>query len=394
MSLSLLVAALLAQAPATDRTASVLDAFGRHNQEARAARERGDMAAYLRHVREIHALLPDNANVRYAMARALASNGRSEEPLRLLESLAEDGFAHAIREEAAFAGLARSPDFVALAERFGANEARAQARTAARIPLPDALNGEGVAWSASTAGLLLGGRDGIYVVGRDGAGERRLIAHGGQILGVRPDPSTGTFLACVNDPHKGIATVVRHALADGRILAVYPLPAANALCNDIAILANGRFAVTDSNNSRAFILSGSGLVPLPLAQPVIFGNGIAADPASLRLFVAGANAIFVHDLGTGMGWELETEPTTASAIDGLVWHQGSLIGVQNQTNPPRLLQIRPDAEAKTARVDVLAADRGLLGGSTTVAVDGEHAFVISRSGEGASETPFLVRVPL
>jgi hypothetical protein len=243
---------------------------------------------------------------------------------------------------------------------------------------------------------VLGGDRGIYTLRQgEAAAQRRLAVWSGQILGIRPDPASGTFLACLNDPERGLAQVVRHDLARGTVRATYALPASSATCNDIALLPDGRFAVTDSSNSQVYILRGSALVPLPLARAVIFANGIAADPASFRLFIAGANGIFVHELETDSGWELETSPTTASAIDGLVWHEGSLIGVQNQTSPPRLLRIRPDPGGRTAEVEVLAADQTLLAGSTTVAVAGDHAFVISRTnGAEGRETPFLVRVPL
>ena len=395
MSLTFLLAAMLSQAAAPDPAADQLEAFRQHNAAARAARERGDDAAYLVHVRRINALLPDNANVRFAFARALAAAGRGEEAVAQLERLADQGFGYLVREEAAFRSLAESAAFIAVADRLAANASARTGQTPVALPLPDALNGEGIAWSSATASLLLGGRDAIYSRGREAqATERRLAAWSGQILGIRPDPATGTFLACVNDPEKGHAQVVRHAVDDGAILAIYPLPAANALCNDIAILSDGRFVVTDSNNSRLFILRASALVPLPLDRPVIFPNGLAADPASSRLFIAGANGIFVQDLATGSGWEMETSPTTASAIDGLVWHEGSLIGVQNQTTPPRLLRITPDSEARQGRVSVLAADRELLGASTTVAVAENVAYVFSRTTDGGQEKPVLVQVPL
>jgi hypothetical protein len=60
----------------------------------------------------------------------------------------------------------------------------------------------------------------------------------------------------------------------------------------------------------------------------------------------------------------------------------------------RLLRITPDADARTAKVDVLLAGTDFLENATTVAVAGSEAFVIGGIGEGDREEPILIRAPL
>ena len=72
----------------------------------------------------------------------------------------------------------------------------------------------------------------------------------------------------------------------------------NALCNDIALLKNGSFAVTDSNNGVFHLVDGK-LEPLALTTPVYQPNGIASDPDKNRLYVAHAGGVVVQDLATG-----------------------------------------------------------------------------------------------
>ncbi|HEX9964204.1 MAG TPA: hypothetical protein VGB04_04395 [Allosphingosinicella sp.] len=367
----------------------------RHSREGRAARERNDHGAYLRHVRELQSLVPGNASVRYSLARAYALNGRNEAALAELATLARQGFGYKLSDEPAFARMAGLQVFRKLVGEHRANEAGEAAARLGSLKLPLEMRGEAIAWSAESRSFLLGGEGGVYNLGADGHGSKRLLGKwDATVLGIRADPSRGSFLTCVNHEKAGTSQVARHRLADGALLATYPLPAAGALCNDIALLPSGGFAVTDSNNGLVFRLDQERLSELRLGRPIFLPNGIATDPASARLFVADAEGILVHDLATGESWRLEAETTSIAAIDGMVWHQGYLIGVQNQTSPARLLRIKPDREARKADVAVLLADPA-VGNSATVAAIADEAFVYSRSRqEGGEEQSSLVRVRL
>jgi hypothetical protein len=374
---------------------SPLAKFQLHNREAREARERGDHPAYLRHVREVRSFVPGNASVRYALARAHALNGHREAALAELATLALQGFGYKVLDEPAFADLAGLEAFRKVAADLFANlggDSRARLGT---LALPDEMRGEAVAWSPGSGSFLIGGRGGVYSLGPDGDSAKRLLGRwDAMVLGIRSDPATGTFLTCVSHQEAGTSQVARHRLSDGALLATYALPAGGALCNDIALLPGGGFAVTDSNNSRLFSLEGGRLAELRTGRPIFLPNGIAADPEAGRLFVADANGILVHDLAKGESWHLEPEATSVAAIDGMIWHEGALIGVQNQTSPARLLRIRPDAAARRASVEVLLADPA-LSRSATVAAKGDEAFVYVRpEGEGGEIRPALVRVRL
>lgn len=374
---------------------SPFEQFQLHNREARAARERNDHPAFLRHVKAVRSLLPGNASVRYSLARAEALNGNEAAAVAELAALARQGFGYKVLEEPAFAGMAGLPAFRKVAAELLANGAVETGGRLEPLPLPDEMRGEAIAWSPSGKSFLIGGRGGVYSLDPDArSGQRLLGKWDAQVLGIRPDPATATFLTCVNHEENRTSWVARHRLSDGALLATYPLPATGALCNDIALLPDGGFAVTDSNNSRAFRLDGGRLAAIRFGRPLFLPNGIASDPGSGRLFVADANGILVHDLATGDSWHLEAETTSIAGLDGIIWHEGALIGVQNQTIPARLLRIRPDSAARRASVGVLLSDPA-LGNSATVAAIGGEAFVYSRPrGEGGGDGPKLVRVRL
>ncbi len=251
----------------------------------------------------------------------------------------------------------------------------------------------------STKSFLMGSSGSIHAYKLDGEAAARPVAKpaGAQILGIRPDPASRSFLVCVNEPGGSNAAVVRHHESSGEIEGNYKLPTQNALCNDIALLNNGSFAVTDSNNGTVFHLVDGKLEPLALATPIYQPNGIASDLDKNRLYVAHANGVVVHDLATAKTRELAVDKTLIGAIDGMVWHKGSLIGVQNARNTAaRLIRITPDADAQAARVDVLLAGADFPGHASTVAIAGDEAFVIGEIGEanGEREEPILIRAPL
>lgn len=361
---------------------------------ARAARESGDMAAYLRHVREVADFLSGHPGSRFGLARALSLAGDEAAAIEELKALADLGFGYDAGADPAFAALRADPRFAKVNRRLAANRRVAGRETAGSFRI--GLQGrrpEGVA-VLDSGQLAVGTWDGeIYRVSQSAP---KLLARGsGMVAGIRADPATGTFLACFSDEAAGRALVQRHRTADGALVAMYPLPASGGFCNDIALLNDGGFVVTESNGGRVYRLAGNRLVPLPM-DPLFYPNGIATDPSSGRVYVAHGGGITAFDPETGSSTALAAENTLLGAVDGMVWHQGALIAVQNVTVPSRVLRIVPDAQGR-ARVEPLLVGSPLLEGSTTVAARGAEAYVLSHTGIPSGDPPndpILVRVPL
>jgi hypothetical protein len=371
--------------------------FNALNATARAARERGDNAAYLANARKLAGITPGHPSLQIALARGLALEGDVAGAVTQLNRIADLGLSFKASDDAAFQKLKNDPGFVAAAERLAAN-GKGTGRGKGIIKLGLTGGSEGVAWSETTKSFLMGASGSIFSYKLDEQGPAKAIAKAGgtQILGIRPDPASHSFLVCVNEEDGSNSAVVRHNESSGKIEATYKLPMPNALCNDIALLKNGSFAVTDSNNGVFHLVDGK-LEPLALRTPVYQPNGIASDLDKNRLYVAHAGGVVVHDLTTGKSRELAVAGTLIGGIDGMVWHKGSLIGVQNpRAAANRLLRITPDADGQSARVDVLLVGSDFPGEATTVAVARDEAFVIgaTREASGAREEPILIRAPL
>jgi hypothetical protein len=371
--------------------------FNAINAAARAARERGDNAALLANMRKLAAIVPGHPSPQIAVARALALDADRAGAVALLNRLADLGFSFGALNDAAFQKLKDDPGFVAAAQRLAAN-GKGLEHGKGIIKLGLTGGSEGVAWSETTRSFLMGSSGSIYAYKLDGKGPAKPVAKAGgsQILGIRPDPASRTFLVCVNEPDGSNSAVVRHDESSGEIKDTYKLPAQNAYCNDIALLKNGSFAVTDSNNGVFHLVDGK-LAPLALTTPVYQPNGIASDLDKNRLYVANAGGVVVHELATGKSRELEAAKTLIGGIDGIVWHKGSLIGIQNPRDTAiRLLRITPDADAQAAKVEVVLVGTDFPGRASTVAVAGDEAFVIgtTKQADGEREEPILIRAPL
>ena len=375
--------------------------FNATNAAVRAARQSGDHPTYLTQARKLFALAPGHPSISVHLARALALNGENAGAVAQINRIANLGFSFRAAEDPSFERLKGDPGFVAAAERLAIN-GKGLGRGTEIIKLRLTGGSEGVAWSERSKSFLMGSSGSIHAYRLDGQAPLRPIAKSvaPSILGIRPDPASRSFLVCVNEADGSNSAVVRHQETTGAVMATYKLPTQNALCNDIALLKNGSFAVTDTNNGAVFHLVRGKLEPLALTMPVYFPNGIASDLRKDRLYVAHANGIAVHDLATNKSRALAAAKTLIGGVDGMVWHKGSLISVQNLATAgvdSRLLRITPDAGARSAEVDVLLAGAEFPPGSTsTVAVVGNEAFVIGRTPEanGRPADPCLIRARL
>ena len=372
----------------------VVAEFNAINAAARAARERGDTASYLENVRKLAVFTPGHPGLQVALARGMGLEGDRSGAVAQLNKIADLGLSFDAGNDTAFQRMKDDPGFVAAAKRLAEN-GKGTGRSKSIIKLGLTGGSEGVAWSESSKSFLMGSSGSIYAYKLDGEGAAKPIAKAGgsQILGIRPDPAHRSYLVCVNEADGSNSGVVRHDEATGEIKETYKLPTSHALSNDLALLRKGSFAVTDSNHGVFHLVNGK-LEPLRLTTPVYQPNGIASDLDKNRLYVAHAGGVVVHDVTTGKSWEIAVTGTLIGGIDGMVWHKGSLIGVQNPARmASRLLRITPDAHAKTARVDVLLAGADFPGHVSTVAINGDDAFVIGVTGgaNGEREEPVLIR---
>ncbi len=134
--------------------------------------------------------------------------------------------------------------------------------------------------------------------------------------------------------------VVRYDLKKGRLLDRFAAPEAVQL-NDLAVAPNGTLYVTDSMSGTLFRKKPDEAVLTRFGETGALrgANGIAVAPDG-KLYVTLSSGIARVDTATGEPTRLPQPDTVVTGgCDGLYWHDGDLFGVQNGTNPGRVIRI-------------------------------------------------------
>ena len=190
----------------------------------------------------------------------------------------------------------------------------------------------------------------------------------------------------------------------------YDVPEAVQL-NDVAVALGGRVFATDSASGAIYEIAVKGPgASRQLVPPGRVGgpNGIAASPDGKRLYVGHSTGLAVVDVASGELKRVANDTRESVAgIDGLYQWQGQLIGVQNVTNPGRVIVVSLTADGeKVDRVQTLVSHHhNAMHEPTTGVVTPNGFFLLAATGvtqfrEGKIldpekvPNPTVLRVPL
>ena len=166
------------------------------------------------------------------------------------------------------------------------------------------------------------------------------------VLGLSVDAKRGHLYAVSTNGYIDEAkterrnAVFRYDVKSGRLLDRFVAPEAMQL-NDLAVASDGTLYVTDSMSGSLFRKKPDEgvLTRFGTAGALRGPNGIALG-ADGMLYVAVSTAIVRVDLGSGEPTRLpQPDSAVTGGIDGLYWHEGDLLGVQNVTTPGRVVRI-------------------------------------------------------
>lgn len=308
---------------------------------------------------------PDDPTLWFYLARRQAGHGMKADALASLGRLLEcgDGFL----PDDGFAALGQDPAYRALRERFAARLPRVVGAPVAFTLDEPRFIPEGIAYDPV-------GKD--FYVGS--VAQRRIVRVTLPARWVRPWSEEADKLGhvlglAVDAPRRRLWAVCTNALTDagrmnpGNRLVGYdlakrakifdlPVPGAAQL-NDVAVAPDGALLATDSEAGgvwRVDPATGAGAALVP-AGALPGANGIAFSADGRTLYVAHGTGVARVDPASGKFERLAPPPReTIAAIDGLYWHEGDLLGIQNVTNPARVIRVRlADGGTKVAAVETL-----------------------------------------
>ena len=203
--------------------------------------------------------------------------------------------------------------------------------------------------------------------------------------------------------------IVSFDVDSARFLRRVEVPGAVQL-NDVTVAIGGRVFTTDSGSGAVYEIPKEGAPRVVVPAGIMRGsNGIAASADGKLLYVAHTTGLGVVDVASGNVKRVNNATReNVAAIDGLYQWQGQLIGVENVTNPGRVVLITLSREGDTiTKVQTLLSHHhNVLDEPTTGAVTDRGFFLLAATGvshltaQGKIDDPetlpkpAVVRIPL
>jgi hypothetical protein len=346
-----------------------------------------EIRAQIAAVEKLQHTFPDQGAAFYFLAAAKEHLRETREALDLLKKCLalQEGFDPS--GDPAFLELKELKEFNALIESVHRDFPVAmQAREAFRTSEKD-LVPEGLAYDAQRNVFYLSSlnRRKIVQIGLDGSisdfvpGDRFDLL---PVLGIRLDPNTDTlWAASFKDSGQ---TELLHFDAAGKLLGRFrPDGSAKHGFNDLVIRKNGEVILTDSLANKVFRFDPvtHSFRVLPVHRPLFYPNGIALSGDDRTLYVADSLGVVWVDLTSGQTHDVNPGPrSTLAGIDGLYWHSGRLIAIQNGIGSPRVAAFHLSSDGlRVTQTSVLENRSNFCVLPTTGAIRGSDFFFIANS---------------
>jgi sugar lactone lactonase YvrE len=210
------------------------------------------------------------------------------------------------------------------------------------------------------------------------------------ILGIRMDPSDGSVWSnsCLDEGKSELL----HFDPEGTLLGRYDRtqePGKHCF-NDLVVLPSGDVFLTDTlaNQVLQFQPKTQAFSEVKVSRELLEPNGITLSGDNQLLYVADQLGVLRVDLKTGESVEVEAGAhSTLAGIDGLYWHKGSLIAIQNGIGTPRVaaFQLAKDG-AHVSKTTILEYRSNLCVLPTTGALREDDFFYIVNSGSNNLNT--------
>lgn len=227
---------------------------------------------------------------------------------------------------------------------------------------------------------------------------RELLPRGGvglgAILAVRADPQRGVLWATMSGIPQAagytpadstIHALLRIRLPDGDIDGRWDLPqltGAHTL-GDVAIGPLGDVYMSDSQDPVLYRLPADGGGLQQIRHPLFRSlQGVAPAPGARAVFVADySHGLLKVDVMSGEVTRLaDVAGSTSLGCDGIVWHDGALIAVQNGVVPPRVMRFELDSAWKRiVRADVIDRNSAVADEPTIGTMIGDDFVYVANS---------------
>jgi len=370
--------------------------FPAHSQEKEKEQIKGVLAepADAAEVREqiavvekLKTVVPDRGAVLFFLSTANQHLGETREALELLKECLKlrEGFDPS--GSPSFLGLKGTKEFDDLVAAVRRDfPVVAQARLAFVTEEKDLIP-EGLAYDTKQNLFYLGSLNRKKIVKIDAEGRVSDFVPGDHygllpVLGIRLDPTDGTVWA--NTFEDAGRTELVHFDSAGKLLGRFaPKDSSKHGFNDLVVRKNGEVITTDSLSNQVFRFDprSQAFTPLLVYRILLYPNGIALADDNRSVYVADDVGVVKIDLADNSSRDVDPGPRhTLAGADGLYWHNGSLIAVQNGMGSPRVAAFKLSKDGdRVTQVTVLENRTQFTALPTTGAIRGNDFYFIANS---------------
>ncbi|MCP5053021.1 MAG: hypothetical protein GY940_37990 [bacterium] len=385
-----------------NKTKAKLKTIDDYYSEAGAAYQKKDYGAYLENLKGAFRLHPGFNGLKCHLAGAYALNGKKKESLEILKTAVDMGLIYPEERKSDFDSLKDSEEFKGLWEKLRSNRsATDNSRVAFVIPEKDLIP-EGITHNPKTGSFYV---TAIYkrkiVQISPGGKVSDFISHkqdgfwGG--VGLEVDAKrqvmwvncgTGNQMKDYKEEKEGQSAVFKYDLKSKKLIKKYLLADDKKhLLNDLTVASNGDVFLTDSDFKALYTISHArDKLELFLAPGLLsYPNGITLSGDGKYLYVAHLEGISRVDITRRTHKKLaHAENMSLTGIDGLYFHNGSLVAVQNYGGLNRVARFHLNKDGDSVeKLEVLEANHSLFIIPTTGVPVGNEFYYIANSQLGS-----------
>jgi len=333
--------------------------------------------AEISRVEKLLASAPDKAAVTYLLARTWAAGKQWPETIEWLRKVANRKAGLDPSRDSAFAELSGTREFEEiLAVVREATPAVSHSSVAFQVAEGD-LVPESVAYDPKGGRFYFGSIPKGKVVRCSRSGDCTEFARGlGVVLGLKVH-GQGLWLLSNSDTESAL---IHYDLASARVVRKYSVAGAGHNFNDLAVAATGDIYLTDTRGAAVWRLAPGADKLTKLPGQFEAANGIALSSDGRLLYVSVfPDGIDVVDLKTQAVTPIARPAGLCLAmIDGLYYHRGALIAIQNGFMSPRVVRFALTHDRRgIERFEVLERRNPLFDGVTTGVLVGNEFFYMA-----------------
>ncbi|MBN8885816.1 MAG: hypothetical protein J0I77_08860 [Rudaea sp.] len=362
--------------------------------------EAGEPERFIWTLERLTQLFPNSGNLRLQLAMAYAGSDEKTPTYDTLLRLINQGYYYDIAKDPRFDGAHGTKVWDYIVQTFeNNNKPFGEGKVAFDLPKGDSLF-ESIAWDPKRKQFLVGSvRDGgIYLADGKGGVKEFIKADEANglmaVFGLAVDAEHDRVYAISNGVAHfdhfsadlaGKAGVYEFALSSGKFVrkALLPVEDGRHILSSITVDAKGKVYVADGVVEQIYKYDG-GELKLVAGNPALSGiRGIAVSGDGRTLYFADvALGLFGIDLAQGKPFSLNynQDRMTLGGIDGLVWYDGTLVAIQNDITPKRVMRFKLSDDGRSI-VDAqpLDAAQEAFGLPTVGAVSGNDLYFIANS---------------